>query len=139
MTITDKIGINIRHTRERKGMTLTALADKVGVAKSTIHRLENGVCEHTSLSTFIKIAEELGVSLDELVKEPITKTYRVPVVFQSWGLVDVEAVNRDDLLKKLNDKRFVDEMSLPDKSDYVDDSFEIDFESLGHYAEKEEN
>lgn len=62
------------------------------------------------------------------------KQFKVPVLFMSWGLVEVEAKNKEDLLKKLNDSEFVNEMSLPDDSDYVEDSFEVDFESLEHYT-----
>lgn len=63
------------------------------------------------------------------------KKYKVPVVFMSWGLVEVEAENKQDLLKKLNDADFVnEEMPLPDDPEYVEDSFEVDFESLDHYV-----
>lgn len=61
------------------------------------------------------------------------KTYKVPVVFTSWGLVEVEAENKEDLLRKLNDYDYVCEMPLPDEPEYVEESFEIDFDALDHY------
>lgn len=130
MISTERIGRNIRCIRERKGMTLTELADKVGVAKSTIHRLENGICEHTSLTTFINIAETLKVSLDELTKKHETKTFKVPVVYSSFGFVEIEALDKEDLLNNLRKKAFIDKIKLPKESSYVDDSLEIDFDLL---------
>lgn len=63
------------------------------------------------------------------------KKYKVPVLFMSWGLVEVEAEDKEDLLKKLKDPDFVnEEMPLPDDQDYVEDSYEIDFDSLDHYV-----
>lgn len=61
------------------------------------------------------------------------KTYKVPVVYQSWGLVEVEAESLDDLKQKLNDPDFIHEMPLPQEPEYVEDSFQIDHESLEFY------
>lgn len=136
MTNAKNIGENIRRIRERKGMTLTAFADKIGVAKSSIHRYEYGLCENMSLASFIKIADALGVSLDELInhKEPEhTGSYEVPVTFMCVGIVKVEANNKEDLLEKLNNKTFVDEMPLPDKHEYLEGSYLVDFDVLEHF------
>lgn len=56
--------------------------------------------------------------------------FTVGAVFQSWGYLKVEAENKEELLKKLNDRNYVDSLSLPDFPEYVDESFEIDFDGL---------
>lgn len=61
------------------------------------------------------------------------KTFSVPVVFQCWGTVEVEAENKKDLLRKLKDRDFVDLMLLPEEWDYVEDSYEIDFDNLEEF------
>lgn len=70
----------------------------------------------------------------EKVKENIdenkTKIYRVPVIFEAWGLVDVEAKDEKDLIRKLKNKDFVDEMEIPSNWDYVEDSYKIEFEGI---------
>lgn len=138
MTHLEKIGFNVRKYRKENNLSMFDLASKVGVTKSTIHRIELGTVD-CSTTTMISIAEALNVSIDVLldtskVEEPL-KTYKVPVVYQSWGLVEVEAANKEDLLKKLNSPEYVmEKMPLPDNPEYVEDSFEIDFESLDHYV-----
>lgn len=57
------------------------------------------------------------------------KTFKVPVLYQVWGLVEVEAESKEALLQNLSDPEFIRNMSLPDEPEYVEDSFEIDTES----------
>lgn len=80
-----------------------------------------------SLEDFEDYLNHLDLLIFKLSKP---KTYTVPVVYESWGTVEVEAKDRDDLLMKLKDNDFVDGMSLPIEPEYVDDSYEIDFDSL---------
>lgn len=62
------------------------------------------------------------------------QTFKVPVLFQSWGLVEVEAENKEELLKKLSDEDYLYEMPLPAYPEYVDGTYEIDKESC-YYEE----
>lgn len=57
------------------------------------------------------------------------KTYKVPTVFNAWGVVEVKAENKEDLERKLNDKEFMDELPLPTEWEYVYDTYEVDYES----------
>lgn len=52
------------------------------------------------------------------------KTYRIPVVWQSWGVMEIEAESLEEAKAKAIDS----ETPLPE-SNYVDDSIEIDEES----------
>ena len=56
----------IRELRESLGMTQTELSEKSGVARATIWKLETGDDEITTTKTLSKIAEALGVPVDEL-------------------------------------------------------------------------
>ena len=52
----------------------------------------------------------------------------IPVVYQVWGRVEIEAASVEDARKKLSDPDFVSEMGLPSEPEYLEDSYEIDTE-----------
>jgi transcriptional regulator with XRE-family HTH domain len=54
-----QVGMRIRSAREEKGMTLQDVADKIGVAKSTIQRYEAGAIEKIKLPVIMSIASAL--------------------------------------------------------------------------------
>ncbi len=60
------MGYRIREIREMKGMSQSELAEKTGITRATIWRLETGAEETTTTKTLLKIAEALGVSVGEL-------------------------------------------------------------------------
>ena len=64
------------------------------------------------------------------------KIFKVPVQYSVYGTVDIEAESYNDLLEKLNNKNFISNMDLPDNPQYVEDSYEIDYEELRFEFEK---
>jgi transcriptional regulator with XRE-family HTH domain len=66
-----QFGDRIRDRRLGRALTVRALAEKSGVDPGTISRIENGVTEIT-LSSGIKLAEALGIELNELVPDSIS-------------------------------------------------------------------
>lgn len=60
------MGYRIKELREERGMTQTELAEKAGVARATIWKLETGEDEITTTKTLIRIAEALGVGVNDL-------------------------------------------------------------------------
>lgn len=60
------MGYRIRELREERGMTQTELAEKSNVTRATIWKLETGKDEITTTKTLMKIAEALGVSVNDL-------------------------------------------------------------------------
>lgn len=62
---------NIRFLRNKNSLSQQTLADKIGVDRSTISRIENGEIE-TTIDNAIKIAEVLHVSLTALVGRDLT-------------------------------------------------------------------
>ena len=64
-----EVGPRLRRIRTRKGVTLTELAAKTGISKSTLSRLESGQ-RKPSLELLLPLAEAHQVPLDELVGAP---------------------------------------------------------------------
>ncbi|RTH05507.1 methyltransferase [Thermus scotoductus] len=62
-----EVGENLRRLRQAKGLTLSGLAAKAGVAKSLLHALEAGHANPT-LATLWALAQALEVSFGELVQ-----------------------------------------------------------------------
>lgn len=56
------------------------------------------------------------------------QTYKIPVVYQMWGLVDVEATSLEEAVKYA--KNHIDELPLPKIASYIDESYEIDEEAI---------
>lgn len=59
----------LRRLRAEKGLTMDALEERTGVSKRTISEIERGMRVPHTL-TLAKLAEALGVDLDDLVEEP---------------------------------------------------------------------
>ena len=60
------MGDRLREARRARGLSLRALAERLGVSASLISQVETGRAR-PSVSTLYAIASELGVSLDELL------------------------------------------------------------------------
>jgi transcriptional regulator with XRE-family HTH domain len=71
-----EVGPRLRRLRERRGVTLTALAAQTGISKSTLSRLEHGQ-RKPSLELLLPLAEIYHVPLDELVGAPAVGDPRV--------------------------------------------------------------
>ncbi len=67
MSRKDSLSKNIRKLRKECKLSQEELAKKVGITFSTLTKLESGVNKNPTLNTLCKIADVLGVSLDELV------------------------------------------------------------------------
>ena len=50
-----------------KGITMSTLADRVGIARNTMTRIVTGETADPASGIMVKIARELGVSLDYLL------------------------------------------------------------------------
>ncbi len=64
--------MNLKQIRLKKGLTVRQLADRAGLPKRTVENiLRNGDC---LVSNAIKLADALGVTLDELCRDKPEKT-----------------------------------------------------------------
>ena len=59
------LGEQIKRCREKRGFTQEQLAEKIGVSIETISSIERGI-KMPRLQNFVAIANQLGVSADEL-------------------------------------------------------------------------
>ena len=66
------IGKNLQKLRKQRSLTQEMLAERVGVARQTVAKWETGESA-PDLPTAGRIAEALGVSLDDLVNAPETE------------------------------------------------------------------
>ena len=64
-----EVGPRLRRLRERRGVTLTALASRTGISKSTLSRLEHGE-RKPSLELLLPLSQAFNLPLDELVGAP---------------------------------------------------------------------
>lgn len=71
-----EVGPRLRRLRERRELTLTAVAAKTGISKSTLSRLESGQ-RKPSLELLLPLAETYHLPLDELVGAPAVGDPRV--------------------------------------------------------------
>ncbi|MBS4198407.1 helix-turn-helix domain-containing protein [Bacillus sp. FJAT-49732] len=61
------IGKNIYEIRKRKGLTLTELADRAGIAKSYLSNIERSVNKNPSVNVVEKIAKVLDIDVSILL------------------------------------------------------------------------
>ena len=62
------IGDKIKSWRKKKDLTQDALAKTANIPYTTIAKIESDVIKNPSLQTITKIAEGLGITIDDLVK-----------------------------------------------------------------------
>jgi len=83
-------GERIRTLRTEKGMTLPALADRAGLSKGLLSKLENSEESNPSLTTLYRIAEALEVTVSLILETERAQLKRVvPEQQPDWqkGLV----------------------------------------------------
>ncbi len=62
------MGLRLRLLREKRGLSVRALADLAGIGFSTVHRIETGK-KKPRLETLEKLAKALGVSVRDLIEK----------------------------------------------------------------------
>ncbi|MBI4086212.1 MAG: helix-turn-helix transcriptional regulator [Candidatus Liptonbacteria bacterium] len=63
-----QIGDKIKVLRNKQGLTQDALARKCDIPYTTLTKIESNVITKPSIQTVTKIAEGLGISIDDLIK-----------------------------------------------------------------------
>lgn len=63
---------NLKRIREKKGLSMKAVADKIGITPQGYSRYENGTSS-PSIDNLKRISDALGVSVDEILLEPDEK------------------------------------------------------------------
>ena len=65
--MTSAVGAHIRQARLRYGMSQAELARRIGISKTAMNDLEQGKTRDPHLSYIVAIAEELHLSIDDLI------------------------------------------------------------------------
>jgi transcriptional regulator with XRE-family HTH domain len=84
-------GERIRTLRTERNITLPALADRAGLSKGLISKLENNEDSNPSLSTLFKIAEALEITVADILETEQAQLKRIiPEEQPSWqkGLIE---------------------------------------------------
>jgi transcriptional regulator with XRE-family HTH domain len=58
---------NIRKLRKKKGLSQEKLARLADISTATLVKIEAGVAKEPTITTVIKIADALDISIDELI------------------------------------------------------------------------
>jgi transcriptional regulator with XRE-family HTH domain len=84
-----RIGTKIRNERNRLGLSLEALAKKVGISKMTLHRIETGMTS-PSVITLTEISYHLKKPIESLIREGDPKVVLMKRVEQD-NIMDPES------------------------------------------------
>lgn len=99
------LGINIKKTREAKGMSAYRLAKEAHVSASTISEIESGIRQSLNTSTVEKVANVLGISTDELFSTENNVEYVVTDIEQTINLIlSSDELVLDDILLSTEEK-----------------------------------
>lgn len=67
MLSTKMLNKRLKELRKKAGWSQQKLAEKAGLSYNTITKIEQGVAIMPTIQTIVKIADALGISLDELM------------------------------------------------------------------------
>lgn len=67
------IGDYIKNLRQKKGFSLTELAEKAGVSKSYLSTIERNLQQNPSIQFLDKVSHVLGTSVESLIQQGAAK------------------------------------------------------------------
>lgn len=82
----------LRCIRERRGLTLQQIEDLTGISFNTISRYERGIIS-PKVDTASKIAQALGVTVDELINGTVNQELEVKIVMGVKNLADSAGIS----------------------------------------------
>jgi transcriptional regulator with XRE-family HTH domain len=96
------IGGTIRSLRQEKQMTLPVLAEKAGLSKGLLSKIENSSDANPSLATLYKITEAMDITLSDFLETEKVQMKRVtPETPPPWLEALVDGLKKDG--KSLNE------------------------------------
>jgi XRE family transcriptional regulator of biofilm formation len=88
------IGERIKSLREKKGYSITKLADLAGVSKSYLSYIERNMQNNPSLQVMAKIAAPLDSNIEYLLGEdPLPKIHEDEILDDEWRMIIKNAVD----------------------------------------------
>ncbi|MEM9192475.1 MAG: helix-turn-helix transcriptional regulator [Myxococcota bacterium] len=98
MSTQEVIAANLRILRDLRGMSQLDLAERVGVSRRTVARLEAGDIADPGVQQIQNLAEALGVTVALLIEQKLS-TVRVPI---PEALVDrIDAARLEGMIRSL--------------------------------------
>ena len=91
----------IKRCREKRGFTQEQLAEKIGVSIETISSIERGI-KMPRLQNFVAIANQLGVSADELLQDELDFGFIAEANALSKKLEELSRADRKRILETMN-------------------------------------
>jgi len=70
------LGKTIRKRRKEYGLTQAQLAQKAGLSRTTLSKIENGYFGNISVATLDNILSVLGLAIDLKTRNPFAKPFR---------------------------------------------------------------
>ena len=95
------LGEQIKRCREKRGFTQEQLAEKIGVSIETISNIERGI-KMPRLQNFVAIANQLGVSADELLQDELDYGFIAEANALSKKLEKLQRADRKRILEIIN-------------------------------------
>jgi XRE family transcriptional regulator of biofilm formation len=86
----DLLGERLRQLRELRGLSVSELATRAGLAKSYVAKLERGGVENPGVATVLSMADVLGAPLPELFAPPSGRHTPTPRWSAFAGPLEVE-------------------------------------------------
>ncbi|MBM7097056.1 helix-turn-helix domain-containing protein [Bacillus sp. H-16] len=87
------IGERVKKYRKERGLSLTDLAQRAGVAKSYLSAIERNIQSNPSIQFLEKISSVLGISVDHLLKDDIYNSESKGAIDNEWQSLVREAMN----------------------------------------------
>lgn len=84
------IGERIKQLRKVKGLSLSELAEKAGVAKSYLSSIERNIQKNPSVQFLEKISSVLGVTVNQLIEQNEDQEVQLD---SEWATLVREAMN----------------------------------------------
>lgn len=112
-----QIGQKIRQLRQERGLSLTVLAARAGIAKSYLSNIERQVQSNPSMLFLEKISRVFGIEVETLV----TDTGKPSAVDYEWAQLVKEAiqagVSKEEFKTFIEYKQFLNWSSQQDQED----------------------
>lgn len=87
------IGDQVKKFRKEKGLSITELAEKAGIAKSYLSSIERNIQTNPSVHVIEKISTVLGVSVEVILNEDGEKSIDHEELDPSWLEIVKEAMD----------------------------------------------
>ena len=96
-----KTGYFLKQLRNEKKLTQEQLAEKIGVSIETISSIDRGI-KMPRLQNFVAIANQLGVSADELLQDELDFGFIAEANALSKKLEELSRADRKRILETMN-------------------------------------